>query len=105
MRCGDGGQYIADFATGLLAEFSRSQLQTWFDKGGNLLRDEGCIAIVMLEDPAFALGHDLLAEFVTGNLVTPVPERPLGKFLDVALMHDGDRAAIVFQRIADSGAH
>ena len=63
------------------------------------------IFVAVAEDPALALGDDLVAEFFHRQFVAPVAERALGKLLDVALVHDGHDALLVIERVLNRAAH
>ena len=60
---------------------------------------------MVVDDPALALGDDLVAELLRGQLVSPLAECAFGELLDVALVHEGHRLAIVGQRVLDGHAH
>ena len=50
--------------------------------------------------------RDRLVGMVFGrHLVAPLPERALGELLDVALVHQGDAAAVVLDGVVDRRAH
>ena len=46
-----------------------------------------------------------VGELVTGDLVTPVAERPLGELLDVPLVHERDAPAVAPHGVLQRGAH
>src|SRR6185503_10536521 len=50
------------------------------------------------------LGDDAVAEFGFRHLVAPVTERPLRELHDVALVHDGDRLALVVDGVLNRHA-
>src|SRR5262249_42470296 len=50
-------------------------------------------------------GVDLVFELASGQLVTPLAERPLGELHDVALVHQGDALAMILKRVVDRSAH
>ena len=61
--------------------------------------------ILIVQDPALALGHHVLAKFLRGQLVTPIAKRSLRKFLNVSLVHQRHHVALVFQRMNDRPPH
>ena len=54
--------------------------------------------------PDFRLCHAGIAEFLGRHLVAPIPERTLGEFLDVALVHQRHRRTAVVDGILDRGS-
>ena len=46
-----------------------------------------------------------VAELLRGDLIAPLAERALGELLDVALVHQRDGLAAVFERVLDGHAH
>src|SRR5262249_29957084 len=72
---------------------------------GVVLDADGRRLLAVAEDPALALRHDAVAVLAGGEAVAPVAERALGELHDVALVHEGDAAASVAQRVLDRRAH
>jgi hypothetical protein len=62
------------------------------------------LGVDVAEDPAFALGDDVLAELLDGDFITPLAECALSELLDVALVDQGDGLAAHFQRALDGVA-
>ena len=63
------------------------------------------ILIFVVDDPALALGDHLVAKFFRGQFVSPLAECAFGKFLDVALVHQGHALAAGFERMTNRHAH
>ena len=87
-----------------LAEGGRSELHAGLDQFGILRDREIRIAIQVVDDPALTLGHDLVAKFFGGELVSPFAEGALGEFLNVALVHQGYTLAAGLNRIQNRHA-
>ena len=62
------------------------------------------ILVFVVENPALALGDDLVAEFFGGEFVSPLAERAFGELLDVAFVHERDGLASVLERVLDGHA-
>ena len=63
------------------------------------------VLLLVAEDPALALGHDLVAELARGQGVAPVAEGALRELHDVALVHEGQALALELERVAQGRAH
>eukprot|EP00906_Rhabdomonas_costata_P035755 RCo050229 len=62
-------------------------------------------SVLVADNPALALGDDTIAELPLGQIVGPVLKAPLSELLDVALVHQGDTAAVVLQGVQDRRAY
>eukprot|EP00050_Salpingoeca_kvevrii_P006099 m.287411 g.287411 ORF g.287411 m.287411 type:complete len:424 (+) comp11770_c0_seq1:400-1671(+) len=69
--------------------------------GLGVLDGIGGAAVVVVENPALALGDDLVAELTGGDAVAPVLEAALGKLHDVALVDESDAAAALLEGVLD----
>ena len=87
------------------AEFVGAELDARLDQGGVLFHGEVRVGFEVAEDPAFALGDDLVAELLRRDFVAPLAEGALGELLDVALVHQGHGLAAVLERVRDGVAH
>src|SRR5207245_505328 len=84
---------------------SGGALEPRLDQNRILLDAKIRVAVAIVQDPAFALGDDVRAELLLGQLVAPVAESALGELLDVALVHQRDDATFVLQRVPDRPPH
>src|SRR5262245_41638675 len=55
--------------------------------------------------PQLLLGHYPVAEFLFGQLIPPVAERPFGVLHDVALVDERNDLAVMLDRVADRAPH
>ncbi len=75
------------------------------DHRGDLLDGKILILVFVVENPALALGDDLLAKFLGRQFVAPVAEGAFGELLNVAFVHERDDRALVFDGVLDRPAH
>src|SRR5712691_7667790 len=85
-------EHLLDLGLHFLLELLVGLLQARLDHRGVLLDADVGVAVAVGQDPALALGDNVRAEFIFGQFVAPVAERALGKFLDVAFVHQRDQA-------------
>ena len=71
------------------------------DHFSDLLVGEFLVLVFVIENPAFALGDNLLAEFGDCKVVSPIAERAFREFLDVAFVDEGDDRAMIFNGVLD----
>ena len=88
-----------------LPERRRSELHAGLNHLRILRHGQIGILIFVIDDPTFALSDNLVAEFLGGNVVSPLAEGALGKLLDVALVHQRDRFAAGLESMLDRHAH
>jgi hypothetical protein len=88
-----------------LPERWRSEFHAGLD-GVRVLRDGHVrIFVFVVDDPTLAFGHDLVAEFFSGNLVSPFAEGAFGEFLDVAFVHQRHALASGLERMLNGHAN
>src|SRR5690606_19539352 len=63
------------------------------------------VLVLVVEDPALALGDDVVAELLARHVIAPVAERALGELHDVALVDERHALAPVLERVADARGH
>ena len=88
-----------------LTELLGRKLHAGLNHGGILLGCEVGIFIFIIQNPALALGYDLVAEFLCGQFVSPFSKRAFSKLLDVSFMHQGYSPAAILQRELDRHSH
>src|ERR1017187_9256043 len=88
-----------------VAEVLLRKLQTGLHHLGVVLDGQSRILVEVADDPALALGDDLVAKLLGSQLVAPLAERAFGELLDVALVHEGHRLEMMGQRVLDGHAH
>src|SRR5438270_5258544 len=94
----DGIEDIFHFLVNRIAEFRRAELQARLDQVCILLDCNIGILVLVVENPALALGNDLVAKFLRGQFVAPLAKSALGELLDVALVNQGYTLAAVLER-------
>src|SRR3984885_11603205 len=102
-----GVNAIEDFTHFLLdslAKRRRSEFHARLNQFRILSHRQVRMLVFVVENPALALGHNLVAKFFGGQLVSPFAERALGKLLDVSLMHQGHALAIGRKRVLNRHA-
>src|ERR1700674_1041456 len=87
------------------AETVRGELEAALDEVRVLLDSESGILVLVVNDPALALGDDMSAEFFRGEFVSPLAERTFGELLDVAFVYERDRLVLVVESMLDGHAH
>ncbi len=87
-----------------LAELRRRELQARLDHLGVFFDGKPGIPVEIVDDPALALGDDLVAELLRRQFVSPLAECAFGELLDVALVNDRHGLAIVLQGVLDRHA-
>src|SRR5215469_17133621 len=88
-----------------VAKVLRRELKTRFNQLGVLFDSEAGILVFVVDDPALALGDHLIPKFLRGQLVSPLAEGTLSELLDIALMNNRYRFAMVLERIVDRHAN
>ena len=73
-----------------LAEGRRRIFHPRFDHFRILSDGQVRILVLVVEDPAFTFGDDLVPKFLSRDLVSPLTEGALGEFLNVALVNQRD---------------
>ena len=98
---------MTDFDLGIepLPEGIVAELESRFDQRGILLDREARIGFEIAEDPALALGHGLIAKLFRCDFIAPLAESAFGELLDVALVHQRDRLALILDGILNGDAH
>src|SRR5215472_3342519 len=104
MRGIDRIQHVFHFFLYRLTERRRSELHPGFDHLGILRNAEVGIFIFIIDDPALAFGHNLVAEFFGRDLVSPLAEGAFSEFLNVALVYQGDGLAAGLERVLNRHA-
>src|SRR5437870_1185692 len=98
-------QHILDFfIDGFLELFGR-KFQPRLDHVGILFDCEIGILIFVIQNPALALGDNLVAELLSREVITPLAEGALGELLDIALVHQRDTLLASLKSGLDSHAH
>ena len=67
----------------------------------DVLDHDGVPVVRVLDRPPRSVADHFSPEFLCHQFVAPAAERPLGVLHDVALVHQGDRGAVVVNRVAD----
>ena len=98
MRVEDFFHFLLDS----LAKCRWSELHAGLDQFGVLRDGEIWILVFVVEDPALALGDDLVAKFFGGEFVSPLAEGAFGKLLNVSFVNQGDAFAAGFEGDAES---
>src|ERR1700687_1674815 len=98
-------QNVLDFLVDRLPEVFRGKLHARFDERSILLNRNVGVFILVAQNPALALGHHLVAKLLGRQLVNPLAERSLGKFLDISLVHQGHTLAAARQGELDRHPH
>src|SRR5215469_750971 len=86
---------VFHFFVDALAKFLGSKLQAGLDQVGILLNRDVGVLVLVVDDPAFALGDDPVAELFGREFVSPLAEGAFGELLDVALVHQGNALFLV----------
>ena len=97
--------HALDFGVHFVAKVLRSKLQARLDQRSVLFDRQARVRFEVAEDPALALRHRLVAEFLHRDFVAPLAKCAFGEFLDIALVHQRDGLAAVLEREADGYAH
>src|SRR5215469_3726244 len=63
------------------------------------------VFVFVVEDPALALGDDLLAELFGRKLISPLAERAFGELLNVTFVDQCDRLKTIVERMLDRHAY
>src|SRR3974390_527373 len=101
----DALDHALHFGVERVAEVLGSEFQSRFHHLGVLFDGEAGILVLVVDDPAFALRDQLVAEFLRGQFVAPLAESPFGELLNVALVDDGYRLLAILQRVLNGHAH
>jgi hypothetical protein len=80
---------------------SWAKLKAGLDEVRVLFNREIRILVFIVDDPALTLGHDLVAEFLRSEFVSPLAERAFGELLDVAFVDERDRFVLMFESVLD----
>ncbi len=96
---------VFHFFVDRLAEVFLGELQAGFDEVGVLFDVRLGFLSLLSMNPALALGDDLAPELLRGNVVSPLAERAFGELLNVALVDERDRLAVIFESMLDRHAH
>ena len=88
MRGVDRIETIFYFFVESLPEIFGGKFEAGFDQARVFLNRKIGILILVVEYPALAFGDDLVAEFVSGEFVSPFAECAFGEFLDVAFVDE-----------------
>ena len=94
-----------DLRVELVAELLVAELESRLDQRGIVLDADVGVGVDIAQDPAFALGHGVLAELLGRHFVAPLAERAFGELLDVALVHQRHGLASRLERMLDGIAH
>ena len=86
-------EHVVHFLVYRLSKILSGEFQSRLDQVRILLDGHVWVFIFVIQYPALALCHYLVAEFLSCQLVTPLPERAFGEFLDIAFVYQGDRLA------------
>src|ERR1700691_1252401 len=101
----DGIQGAFNFRRDAFPEFFVRLLQARLDHLRDLFGGEIGVAVLIVEDPAFALGDHVGAKFLDGKLVTPIAEGAFGELHNVALVNQRHYAALFFQGVLYGAAN
>ena len=93
------------FFVNRLTEIFRSKFHARLNQCRVRLDGKVGIFVFVIQNPALALGHDLIAEFFGGQLISPLAKRSLGKLLDISLVYQGHTLAPALQGKLDRHAH
>ena len=105
MGCIDRVERLLHFGVNVFLERLGRPLEPRLDHRSILLHGKIRILVEIVHNPALALGDGLRAELVARQLVAPIAERALRKFLDVALVNQRHALALVVERVADGAPH
>ena len=105
VRRANRGQHRLHLCHHALAKLLRRKLDPRLNQRRILLRRQARVGLQVAQNPALPLGHGLFAELLRGNLVAPFAEGSLGELLDISLVDDGHRLAVVIQRKLDRSPH
>ena len=100
----DIAEVLGRVGDAIAAEIVGGKLEAGFDEVRVLLDGQTGILVFVVEDPALTFGDGLVAEFFDGELVSPLAERAFGELLDVALVDEGHRLALVVNGMVDGHA-
>ena len=101
----DRVEHSLDLRVRGLAEARRAKLHSRLDQRGVLFDRRAGVGFHVAQDPALALRDGLVAELLRGDLIAPFAECALSKFLNVALVDQGDSLAARLKRAANGVAH
>ena len=96
---------VFDFLVDGLPEVFRGKFHAGLDQRGILFDRKVLVFVFVVQDPALALGHHLVAKFFCGQFISPLAECAFGKFLDVSLVHQGHALAPTLEGKLDGHAH
>ena len=105
MRGVDGIETVFYFLIEVVAEIVGRELEAGLDEVRILLDGETGILVLVVNDPALALGDDMSAEFFGGEFISPLAERAFGELLDVAFVDERNRFVFIVESMLDGHAH
>src|ERR1700728_1966726 len=88
-----------------LAKAGRGELHAGLNRVRILGYRPTRILVFVVDNPALAFGHDSVAKFLGGHLVSPLAERAFGKLLNVAFVDQSDGFAARLQSVLDRHAY
>ena len=105
VRCINAVEHALDFLLHLLPERRLGKFHPRFDHLC-IFRDRQLrVLILVIQNPALALGDYLIAKLFGGKLVSPLAERALGKLLDISFVHQRHRFPSALQSVLDRHPH
>ena len=87
------------------AEFGRRILESRLNQRRIFFGRKIRVLVFIIDDPAFAFGYNLVAEFFGGNFVSPLAECTFGELLDVAFVDQGYRLEFEIERMLNRHAY
>jgi hypothetical protein len=101
MRRPNGRHYRRNFVSDACLLAVGHHVVSGLDGTRILLDAQLAVAIEVAQDPALALGNDLVTELRSGDIVAPVTEGTLGELHNVALVHQRDAGSLLLQCILE----
>ncbi len=101
VRFADRIEHSFDFGIEFVAKCLVPELEARLDECRVFFNRDAGVRIDIAEDPALALRHGLIAEFLHRHFVAPFPKCAFSELLDVALVNERDSLAAGLDGVAD----
>src|SRR5437868_11876423 len=88
MGSGDRVEHRLDFTFDRTPKVIRREFHSGLNKACVFLDRDAGVAVFISQNPALALGDDMVAKFVLCEFIAPFTKCALGEFLDISFMHE-----------------
>ncbi len=105
VRTVDGIHGLLHFRVDTFLEVVGTLFQPRLDHAPVLFDGQRRVPVEVIDDPALTLGYGIRAKLLTREFIAPIAKATLGKFLDIALVHQRHALAPVRKSILDSPAY